>query len=143
MLNRCVLIGRLTRDPERRFTQSGKCVTSFNLAVDRKFTNANGEKQADFIGITAWGKLAEIVCDNLNKGRLVAVDGRIQSDSYTDKNSGDKRTRTGVVAEDIRFLDWPKDNTADTSRAGNAGNAPSNDDYTDNYEDCTLDDMPF
>lgn len=144
MLNRVILIGRLCRDPEARYTQSGRAFTNFNLAVDRKFTSAEGEKQTDFIGITCWGKLAEIVCEKLGKGRLIAVDGRIQSSSYTDQSSGDKRTRTGVVAEDIRFLDWPKDGQErGQGRDAQRGNGPDNMDDLDDYNDCTLDDMPF
>jgi single-strand DNA-binding protein len=108
MLNRSILIGRLTRDPEVRYTQSGKPVTSFDIAVDRTMTNAQGQREADFIPIVTWGKLAEACGNNLNKGRLVAVDGRLQIRSY--EKDGQKRKVAEVVAESVRFLDRGKGN---------------------------------
>jgi single-strand DNA-binding protein len=108
MLNRIVLIGRLTRDVELRFTQTGKAVANFTVAVDRPFKNANGEKEADFIRIVAWGKQAENCANHIGKGRLVAVDGRLQIRSY-DGNDGQRKYITEVVAGDVRFLDRPKD----------------------------------
>jgi len=104
VLNRVILIGRLTRDPELRFTQGGTPVVNFTIAVDRSFTNQQGERGADFIRIVAWNKLAETVANYLNKGRLVAVDGRLQVRSYEDRE-GQKRQSYEVVAETVRFLD--------------------------------------
>jgi single-strand DNA-binding protein len=106
MLNRIVLIGRLTADPQLRTTQAGKSVANFRLAVDRP-KYGEGEKQTDFIDVVCWQKLAEIVCNNLQKGRLVAVDGRLQIRQYDWE--GQKRTAAEVVAEDIRFLDGKKE----------------------------------
>jgi single-strand DNA-binding protein len=109
MLNRIILIGRLTRDVELNFTQeSGKAVANFTLAVDRPFKNANGEKEADFIRIVVWGKLAELCSQYIGKGRLVAVDGRLQIRSY-DGNDGQRKYITEVVAKEAVFLDKPKE----------------------------------
>lgn len=116
MLNRVILIGRLTRDPEVRYTQSGKAVTSFDLAVDRMVANAQGQKETDFIPIVTWGKLAETCGNYLNKGRLVAVDGRLQIRTY-ETESGQKRKVAEVVADGVRFLDRAKDGTAAASGA--------------------------
>lgn len=104
MLNRVILIGRLTRDPELRYTPSGAAVTTFTLAVDRRFANQQGEREADFIRIVTWQKLAETCANYIEKGRLVAVDGRLQIRSYDDKE-GVRRSITEVVAENVRFLD--------------------------------------
>lgn len=102
MLNRCVLIGRLTRDPELRYTPSGIAVTTFTLAVDRNYKSAQGEKETDFINIVTWRQLAELCANYLSKGKLAAVDGRIQVRSYDDKN-GQRRWATDVVAEFVIY----------------------------------------
>jgi single-strand DNA-binding protein len=102
-LNKVVLVGRLATEPEMRYTPSGKPVVSFVLAVDRTHTNAKGEREADFINIIAWQKLAEICSQYLNKGRLVAIDGRLQTRNY--EVDGQKRKAYEVVANDMRMLD--------------------------------------
>ena len=107
MLNRVILIGRLTKDVDLRYAPNGTAVASFTLAVDRFRKNADGEKEADFIPIVVWQKQAENCAEYLRKGSLAAVDGRIQVRSYTDKR-GDKRYATEVVAESVRFLDGRK-----------------------------------
>jgi single-strand DNA-binding protein len=104
MLNKVVLIGRLTKNPDLRHTQSGIAVARFTLAVDRGFKNQDGEKQADFIPITVWRGQAENCAKYLQKGRLVAVAGRIQTGSY-DKD-GQRVYTTDVVADEVRFLEW-------------------------------------
>ncbi len=104
MLNRIILIGRLTRDPELRYVPSGHPVASFTLAVDRSFVNQQGERGTDFIDIVAWRKLAEQVTQHLSKGRLVAVEGRLQIRSY-ETQDGQKRKVAEVVADGVRFLD--------------------------------------
>lgn len=104
MLNKVILIGRLCRDPEVRYTQSGKAVTTFDIAVDRPVANAQGQRETDFIPIVTWGKLAETCGNYLNKGRLVAVDGRLQIRSY-ETPDGQKRRVAEVVADGVRFLD--------------------------------------
>lgn len=108
MMNKVILIGRLTRDPELRYTQSGAPVAGFSLAVDRQFTNRQGERETDFINIVVWQKLAETCANHLSKGRLVAVDGRLQIRSYDD-NQGIRRTIAEVVANEVKFLDRPKE----------------------------------
>jgi single-strand DNA-binding protein len=104
VLNRIVLIGRLTRDPELRYVPSGHPVVSFTLAVDRSFANQQGERETDFIDIVAWRTLAEQVSQPLSKGRLVAVEGRLQIRSY-ETQDGQKRKVAEVVADGVRFLD--------------------------------------
>ncbi|MBI2914614.1 MAG: single-stranded DNA-binding protein [Firmicutes bacterium] len=103
MLNKVILIGRLTADPELRYTPSGVAVTGFTLAVNRSFTNQQGEQETDFIDVVAWRKLAEICAAHLSKGRLVAVEGRLQIRSY-DASDGTRRKAAEVVADDVRFL---------------------------------------
>ena len=104
MLNRIILIGRLTADPELRYTASGTPVAQFTLAVDRQRSNQQGEKETDFINIVVWQKQAELVAQYLHKGRLAAVDGRLQIRSYENKEG--QRVRVAeVVAESVRFLD--------------------------------------
>ena len=104
MLNKVVLIGRLIKDPELRYTTSGVPVTRFTLAVNRNYTNQQGEREADFIPITVWRGAAESCAKYLAKGRLVAVAGRIQTGSY-DKD-GQRHYTTEVVADEVRFLEW-------------------------------------
>ena len=108
MLNQVVLIGRLTRDPELRYTAgSGVAVASFTLAVDRPFTNQQGEREADFVNIVTWRKLAENCASYLKKGSLAAVTGRLQIRSYDD-SQGIRRKAAEVVADNVRFLDRGK-----------------------------------
>lgn len=109
VLNRTIIMGRLTRDPELRRTQSGTVVASFALAVERDFKDkATGEKAADFIDIVAWRGTAEFVARYFTKGRLAVVEGRIQTRSYEDKN-GSKRKAVEVVADNVYFADSRKD----------------------------------
>ncbi len=107
MLNRVVLIGRLTKDPELRYSPSGVAVTNFTLAIDRKFKNAQGEKETDFIPCVMFKQLAELCANYLAKGKLASVDGRLQVRTYNDKD-GQKHWVTEVIAEDVHFLS-PKD----------------------------------
>ena len=107
MLNRVVLIGRLTKDPELRHTQNGHAVANFDLAVDRPFTGQDGEKETDFIRINVWRKQAENAANYLQKGSMAAVEGRLQIRSYQDKE-GIKRKAAEVVADNVRFLDGKK-----------------------------------
>jgi len=104
MLNKVVLIGRLIKEPDLRYTTSGIAVARFTLAVDRGFKNQDGEKQADFIPITVWRGAAESCAKYLSKGRLVAVVGRIQTGSY--EKDGQRHYTTEVVADEVRFLEW-------------------------------------
>lgn len=107
MLNRIVLIGRLTKDPELRYTPSGIAVATFTLAVDRNYKSAQGERETDFINIVTWRQLAELCANYLSKGKLAAVDGRLQIRSFEGQD-GQRRTVAEVVADNVRFLS-PKD----------------------------------
>lgn len=108
MINKVILIGRLTRDPETRVLISGSTVSTFNLAVERTFKSRDGEKETDFIPIVAWGKTAELCEQYLQKGNLAGIAGRIQTRSYEAKD-GTKRYVTEVVAEEISFLTAKKE----------------------------------
>lgn len=102
-MNKVFLIGRLTRDPELRYTGSNTPVATFSLAVNRNFSNQNGEREADFINIVVWRKQAENVKNYLTQGSQVAIDGRIQTRTY-DGQDGQKRYITEVIAENVEFL---------------------------------------
>jgi len=102
-MNKVILIGNLTRDPEARTTQSGVAVTTFTIAVNRRFTNQQGVREADFINIVAWRQTAELCARYLSKGRKVAVEGSIQTRSY-DAQDGTKRYVTEVVADNVEFI---------------------------------------
>ena len=104
MINRVVLVGRLTRDPELRTTGSGISVATFTLAVDRQFTNSQGERGADFVSCVIWRKSAENFCNFTSKGSLVGIDGRIQTRSYDNKD-GQRVYVTEVVVDRVQFLD--------------------------------------
>lgn len=103
-MNKWIGIGRLTREPEMRYTPQGDAVTKFSLAIDRPFKNSQGKTEADFINIVVWKKLAEVCANNLGKGRLVAVEGRLQIRSYDDQQ-GQKRQVSEIIAERVQFLD--------------------------------------
>lgn len=120
-MNKCILIGRLVADPQLRYTQSGIAVASFTLAVDRGFTNANGEREADFIDIVTWRKQAEACANNLTKGRQVAVEGRLQIRSYDDQN-GIRRKASEIVANQVQFLGRKAENdNGDNNRQADPG----------------------
>ena len=109
MLNRIILMGRLTRDPELRHTQTGTAVASFSLAVDRDFRNRDsGEKGVDFIDVVAWRNTAEFVSKYFTKGRMAVVQGRLQIRDWTDREGG-KRRSAEVVADNIYFGDSKRD----------------------------------
>lgn len=103
-MNKVFLIGRLTKDPELRYTSSNIPTASFSIAVNRNFANQNGEREADFINIVVWRKQAENIKNYLSKGSQVAIDGRIQTRTY-DAQDGSKRYVTEVVADNVQFLD--------------------------------------
>ena len=108
MLNRIIIMGRLTRDPELRHTQSGTAVASFSLAVDRDFKNQNGEKETDFIDVVAWRNSAEFVSRYFTKGRMAVVEGRLQIRPWQDRD-GNKRRSAEVVADNVYFGDSKRD----------------------------------
>lgn len=135
-INQVILMGRLTRDPEQRTTQSGRTVVSFSIAVDRQ----TQDDQADFFDITAWEKLGELVVQYLSKGRRVLVQGRLRQDSWDDKETGKKRSRVEVTATDVTFLDGPSDGG---SSGGNS--APRNNQSSSNNKEAApeIDDKPI
>ncbi|EPC4718742.1 single-stranded DNA-binding protein [Listeria monocytogenes] len=120
MMNRVVLVGRLTKDPELRYTPAGVAVATFTLAVNRTFTNQNGEREADFIQCVVWRKPAENAANFLKKGSMAGVDGRIQTRNYED-NDGKRVFVTEVVAESVQFLE-PKNNNVEGARSNNYQN---------------------
>ena len=136
-MNKVNLIGRLTKDPELKFTPgTGTAVANFTIAVDRRMQNKDGQREADFIPIVAWGKQAENTANYMSKGKQIAVSGRIQVRSY-DAKDGTKRYVTEVIAEEVQFLDRGNGSKSDQYR--------SNDDF-DSQEDITpIDDgdIPF
>lgn len=108
-MNSVVLLGRLTKDPDVRYTASQKVVASFTLAVDRPFTNKDtGQREADFINVVVWGKAAELAGNSLAKGHRLLVEGRIQVRYYDDKN-GNRRWVTEVVGDRIEFIERKSD----------------------------------
>ncbi|MGI6587973.1 MAG: single-stranded DNA-binding protein [Peptococcia bacterium] len=131
MLNRAILIGRLTKDPELRYTPNGVAVASFTLAVNRSFLNQQGEREADFIPIVVWRKQAENCANYIGKGSLVAVEGRIQVRTY-DAKDGQRRWVTEVIADNVRFLD-KRENNNNTQGIGSVGSEV----------EFTEDDIPF
>jgi single stranded DNA-binding protein (ssb) len=159
MINRVVLVGRITRDPELRQTQSGISVASFSLAVNRTFTNQSGQREADFVPIVVWRKQAENVVQYVGKGSLVGVEGRLQTRSY-DAADGSKRFVMEVVADSVQFLESrqtsanrqdnmgaPQFNNAtpmnNNANQGQQSNDVDFDFNTDNSFDISDDDLPF
>ena len=118
MLNKIFIMGRLTRDPELRRTQSGTAVTSFSLAVDRDYKSQSGEKETDFIDVVAWRSTAEFVAKYFTKGRMAVVEGRLQIRDWKDKD-GNNRRSAEVVADNIYFGDSKRDG------AGSYDSAPA------------------
>lgn len=156
-MNKVILIGRLTRDPELRYTGTNTAVATFSLAVNRPFTNQAGEREADFINIVVWRKQAENVKNYLNQGSQVAVEGRIQTRSY-DGEDGKKRYVTEVIADNVQFLDTKgsRDNSQsspaptpydfpDTTTAGPATTNVEKDPFADFGSNIEIndDELPF
>ncbi|WP_077616866.1 single-stranded DNA-binding protein [Caenibacillus caldisaponilyticus] len=131
MINRVILIGRLTKDPDLRYTPNGNAVATFTLAVNRPFTNQEGEREADFIQVIAWRKLGENAANYLSKGRLAGVDGRLQTRNY--EKDGRRVYVTEVVAESVQFLD-PK---------GARSDQPARNELSENDDPFAGDGDPF
>ncbi|MBQ3054108.1 MAG: single-stranded DNA-binding protein [Clostridia bacterium] len=112
MLNKVILMGRLTRDPELRSTPNGVSVASFTLAVDRDFAKQGEERKTDFINIVAWRNTADFVSKYFTKGQLVAVSGKLQVRSWDDAQSGQKRYATDVVADEVFFAESKKNSSS-------------------------------
>ena len=121
-MNKCILIGRLTRDPEPSTTSSGVSLCRFSIAVDRNFRNQNGEKETDFLNIVTWRGLADNCAKYLTKGSKVAVCGQIQTRTY--EVDGQKRYATDIVADDVEFIGGGRSG-GDDSNSGDFDRAPS------------------
>ena len=142
MLNKIIVMGRLTRDPELRRTSSGTAVTSFTLAVDRDFKGQNGEKETDFIDIVAWRNTAEFVSKFFAKGRMAVVEGRLQMRDWTDKD-GNKRRSAEILTDNVYFAD-SKPGEAQTGKPKTAGKPVDvhADDF-DEIDDVEDGELPF
>ena len=142
MLNKIIIMGRLTRDPELRRTGSGTAVTSFSLACDRDFKSQSGEKETDFIEVVAWKNTAEFVSKYFSKGRMAVVEGRLQIRDWTDK-AGNKRTTAEVVAENVYFADSKRSESNDNQKENfNALSGRVSDDFVAALNDDTSE-LPF
>jgi single-strand DNA-binding protein len=152
MLNKVMLIGRLTRDPEMRYTQSGQPVTSLSLATNRYWNDRDGNRQegTDFHDVVCWNQgrrnLAEIVAQYTHKGALVYVEGRLQTRSWDDQNTGQKRYKTEVVAENVQFLE-PRGSQSGAApvgaQSGGPGPQPMPSAPPPPTRDVDPDDIPF
>lgn len=140
MLNKIFIMGRLTRDPELRRTQNGTAVTSFALAVDRDFKNADGTKDTDFIDVVAWRNTAEFASKYFAKGRMAVVEGRLQMRDWTDKD-GNKRRSAEVLADNIYFGDAKRDTQDGSFQPAAGGVNVSGPDFREVDEDDG--DLPF
>ena len=147
-MNRVVLIGRLTKDPELRFTPgNGTAVTTFTIAVDRRFSK-DGQKEADFIPVVVWGKQAESTANYMSEGKLIGISGRIQTRNYEAKD-GTRRYVTEVIADEVQFLEWGEKSQGSSnnmnSQSNNFGNTQSFDEniYGEDITPVDDGDIPF
>lgn len=151
-MNKAILVGRLTADPERRTTPNGVSVCSFSVAVDRRFKDANGERKADFINCVAWRQTAEFICNYFAKGRMIGLVGSIQTRSWTD-NEGKKRYATEVIVDEAYFTDsksasegtrsggtWQQERPAAQTAPQSFDSLPDGADFMPGISD---DDLPF
>lgn len=134
-MNKIILIGRLTRDPEIRYTKSNRAVTQFTIAIDRPFVKEDGTKETDFINIIAWDSLGENIGKYMTKGKLVAVEGRLQTRNY-ENNEGKKVYVSEVVANNVQFLESKKNNSVDNIPAPPLENKTS-------YKPEEIDNIPY
>lgn len=130
-MNRVMLIGRLTAKPELRYTPSNVPFVRFSIAVNRAFSNQDGQREADFINIVAWRKQAETICNYFDKGNQIAIEGRLQTGSYDDKD-GNKRYTTDVVLDQFHFIESKAQRSASNSNSNDVSpydyqGAPAND----------------
>jgi single-strand DNA-binding protein len=148
-LNRVLLIGNLTRDPELRYTPKGTAVTDFGLAVSRIYSGEDGEKKEEttFVDVTLWARQAEIAGQYLKKGRPVFIEGRLQLDTWDDKQTGQKRSRLRVVGENLQLLGSRQEgegsSPATPPRRSSAAAPPARPEPRDPDLDAEPDDIPF
>ena len=148
IFNKIILIGRLVRDPQLRYTENGTAVNNFTLAVERNYSSKDGENDVDFIKIVTWRKLAETCAQHLGKGRLVAVEGSLQIKNNKSEKDGRTYINPEVVASNVRFLDWPDDNDSSESesnikRSNQEGNNTSSENNQDFGQADDEFDVPF
>ena len=141
-MNKAILIGRLTKDPELRTTPTGRNVCQFSVAVSRNFTNANGEREADFINCVVWDKQAENLVKYQKKGNQIAVEGRIQTRNYDDKD-GKKAYVTEILASNISFLDSKGTGATGNTSFNNLPEPPMVDTSSNNMETVSVEKDPF
>ena len=141
-MNKAILIGRLTKDPELRTTPTGRNVCQFSVAVSRNFTNANGERDADFINCVVWDKQAENLVKYQKKGNQIAVEGRIQTRNYDDKD-GKKVYVTEILASNISFLDSKGTGATGNTSFNNLPEPPMVDTSSNNMETVSVEKDPF
>ena len=139
-MNKVILVGRLTRDPEIRYTANNHCQASFSVAVDRRFKQ-DGQATADFPRVIAWGKTAEFIEKYFHQGMKIAIDGRIQTGSYTNKDNQTIYT-TDVIAEAVEFVE-SKNSSANTGSAKSNAPAKDNDGWMDIPDDVGDEGLPF
>lgn len=125
-LNKVMLIGNLTRDPEIKYTPKGSAVADIGLAINRNYTLDNGEKREEttFVDVVLWSRLAELAGQYLKKGRSVYIEGRLQLDTWDDKQTGQKRSKMRVVGEVMQFLGGPREGGSEGGHGGEEGGAP-------------------
>lgn len=142
-MNKVFITGRVSKTPETRVTTTGKSVTSFSLAITRKYKNANGDYEADFISCKAFGKTGEIISQYCQQGDLIGIDGSIKTGSYTDKN-GNKRYTTDVVVENVEFLKKKNAKTQENASNVKQDAAVQDDDpFADFAEEISIEDDNF
>lgn len=139
-MNKAILIARLTRDPELSYTPGGKAVCKFDVAVNRKFKNQEGKYDADFFKVQVWGKSAEASANNLQKGRLVAIDGEIRNNNY--EKDGVKHYGTVINADRVQFLEWGDNDNGASATSQNKGFEPTGL-APEGFQALDDDDIPF
>lgn len=147
MINNVTLTGRITKDLEKHETGKGTSVVNFSLAVDRRLKGSNGNREADFIGIQAWGMTADLLCKYCGKGSLIGIEGRIQTRNY-ENNQGQRVYVTEVVAENVTFLDSKKNDNQGQQGGYQQSNSYQNNSYQQQPFDSAMpfdsaDDVPF
>ncbi len=141
-MNKVILMGRLTKNPEVRVTPTDKVVASFTLAVDRPFTNQNGQREADFINVVVWGKAAELIGNSCAKGHRLLIEGRMQVRNYDAKDGSGKRYVTEVIADRIEFVE--RKANSNNSNAGQGQSSPQESVMTSFGSDTTFnEEIPF
>jgi len=125
--NKVILLGNLTRDPEVRYTPKGSAVTDLGIAVNRQYTLENGEKREEvtFVDVTFWGRTAEVAGEYLKKGRPIFIEGRLQLDTWDDKQSGQKRSKLKVIGETMQMLGGPRGGGPSNDNGGEGGGRTS------------------